>query len=508
MMKIQTQAHRATVRRIRTATRLALGTVAALGTLQTARAAAEDGLQEIVVTAQRRAQTLEDVPVAVSALSGQELADRGIRTANEIAATIPNVTLSTPFGPEGAPVFSIRGVSESDYTQHQSSPIAMYVDEVYKSIGAVQSVQTYDLDRVEVLRGPQGTLYGKNATGGAVSFYTKDPSLQSYEGYVTAGGGNFSDVSGRAAIGGPILDDRLAWRIALYSEQREGFETSTTPGVRPLGSVNVVAGRLTLLWKANDDLTAKFKFASSESKGTPYGTRPINIDPTVTGYSGYVPWYSTNDKFAIPQKVENDSASLRVDWKAADNYTLTSVTGYDFGSWYIISDDQGLGLNDQGIPIHIADPDTYFTSVNEFSQELRIASHDLDRLDWLGGLYYERDSTHLYQIYHFFDSFPGSFVIAPGQTSYGYDQSNNFTQIRESRAAFLNASYKIVPSVAVRAGIRYTNDRITIQDYYAWRGGLAAPPAGLGPNTGTTYWSQDIPVLPSSLVTFLPSLAP
>ncbi|MFK9307197.1 TonB-dependent receptor plug domain-containing protein, partial [Escherichia coli] len=77
--------------------------------------------------------------------------------------------------------------SESDYTQHQSSPIAMYVDEVYKSIGAVQSVQTYDLDRVEVLRGPQGTLYGKNATGGAVSFYTKDPSLQSYEGYVTAG---------------------------------------------------------------------------------------------------------------------------------------------------------------------------------------------------------------------------------------------------------------------------------------------------------------------------------
>ena len=92
---------------------------------------------------------------------------------------------------------------------------AMYVDEVYKSVGAVQALQIYDLDRVEVLRGPQGTLYGKNATGGAVSFYSANPSLTSTNGYVTAGVGNFSDYSVRAAAGTPIIDGALGVRAAV-----------------------------------------------------------------------------------------------------------------------------------------------------------------------------------------------------------------------------------------------------------------------------------------------------
>ena len=471
------------------------------------RAATDDALQEIVVTAQRRSQTLQDVPIAISAFSAQDMADRGVRMANEIATSVPNMTLSTPFGPEGMPVFSIRGVSESDYTQHQSSPIAMYVDEVYKSIGAVQSQQIYDIERVEVLRGPQGTLYGKNATGGAVSFYTSDPNLSHYEGYFTGGAGNYSDVSVRAAVSGPIVDDTFGWRAAIYYENRNGWENSTTAGVKPLAGVDVLAGRLTLLWKPADNLVARFKFAASDSKGTPYGTRPFNLDPTITGYSGSVSWFQTNDKFAIPQSIRNDSASLKLDWTINNNYTLTSVTGYDYGYWYILSDDQGLGFNDAGVPIHIADPDIYLTSVNEFSQEVRIASHDLGRFEWLGGLYYGRDKTHLTQQYQFFDSFPGTFVLTPGQVSYGYNQYNSFDQTRDTRAAFLNASFKVTPDVTLRAGVRYTNDKITIDNYYALQGGLAGPPVGLGPNTGTAYWSQTIPLIPSSLLTFLPSLA-
>src|SRR5256886_14440483 len=114
---------------------------------------------------------------SITAVSAADLESRGVRQAGDITADVPNMLLNSPYGPEAQPTFTLRGVTTQDFSENQSSPVAMYVDEVYKSVGAVQALQNYDLDRVEVLRGPQGTLYGKNATGGAISFYTKNPSL-------------------------------------------------------------------------------------------------------------------------------------------------------------------------------------------------------------------------------------------------------------------------------------------------------------------------------------------
>src|SRR3982075_3314970 len=204
---------------------------------------AEGTLDEIVVTAQRRVERLQDVPLAVTAISGADLAERGVRQAGDITASIPNMLLNSPYGPEAQPTFTLRGVTTPDYSQNQSSPIAMYVDEVYKPVGAVQALQVYDLDRVEVLRGPQGTLYGKNATGGAVSFYSANPSLTAADGYVTAGVGNFHDYSVRAAAGMPIIDDVFGARVAVMYEKRDGWVHSVVPGVEPLNGVDGFAGR-------------------------------------------------------------------------------------------------------------------------------------------------------------------------------------------------------------------------------------------------------------------------
>src|SRR5215472_10451888 len=140
-------------------------------------------LEEVTVTAQRRTERLQDVPIAITAISGSELIDRGVRQAADIVDSVPNLLLNQPYGPEAQPTFTLRGVTTQDFSENQSSPIAMYVDELYKPVGALQSLQIYDLDRVEVLRGPQGTLYGKNATGGAVNFYSRNPSLTDYDGY-------------------------------------------------------------------------------------------------------------------------------------------------------------------------------------------------------------------------------------------------------------------------------------------------------------------------------------
>src|SRR5215468_9699899 len=141
--------------------------------------AAEDqpdaaGLQEIVVTAQKRSENLQSVPVSVTALTAAQLGSLKLDDASTLASQIPNLQVNGIVG-EGSPLFSLRGVSMFDYSLIQSSPVASYIDEVYKGNFVLFGVELYDLERVEVLRGPQGTLYDKNTTGGAINFITRKP---------------------------------------------------------------------------------------------------------------------------------------------------------------------------------------------------------------------------------------------------------------------------------------------------------------------------------------------
>ena len=460
-------------------------------------ALAADELDEIVVTAQRQSERLQDVPIAITALSGSDLADRGVRQAGDITGSVPNMLLNSPYGPEAQPTFTLRGVTTQDFSENQSSPIAMYVDEVYKSVGAVQALQVYDLDRVEVLRGPQGTLYGKNATGGAVSFYSANPSLTAADGYVTAGVGNFHDYSVRAAAGGPIVDDTFAVRAAVMYEKRDGWVRSVVPGVEPLNGVDARAGRLTFLAKPSDTVTATLKLSTSRSGGTPYGAHAINNDPTVTGFNGTIGWFDNGAKYAVHKDIRNDSVSLKLEWGFAEHAILTSITGYDYGRWYEKSDDGGLP-----IVARIDDPNTYFSSVNAFSQEIRVASHDLGALGWLAGLYYGRESVHATVQFHFFDGSPGSFLAPDGVTPlYGFDEYNDFDQIKTSKAAFVNAHFDVLPTVTLRAGVRFTRDDISVGHFFALEGGLESPSTGLAPDGGTTLWTQTIPYSPAASYT-------
>src|SRR6202140_2390907 len=345
-------------------------------------ARADEALEEIVVTAQGQSERLQDVPIAITALSGAELAQRGVRQAGDITAEVPNMLLNSPYGPEAQPTFTLRGVTTQDFSDNQSSPVAMYVDEVYKSVGGVQALQIYDLDRVEVLRGPQGTLYGKNATGGAISFYSRIPSLTAYDGYITAGVGNYSDYSLRGAVGGPIVDNELGWRAALLYEKRDGWVHSIVPGVEPLNGVNALAGRFTLMARPSDAMTATLKVSVSRSGGTPYGAHALNNDPNATGFTGTIGWFDNGAKYAVHKDIRNDSVSLKLDWQVSAHAIVTSITGFDYGRWYEKSDDGGLAIT-----LRLDDPNTYFSSVNAFSQEIRPASHDTGAFGWLAGLY-------------------------------------------------------------------------------------------------------------------------
>src|SRR6266404_418003 len=420
--------------------------------------AAEGTLDEIVVTAQRRVERLQDVPLAITALSGADLAEHGVRQAGDITAGVPNMLLNSPYGPEAQPTFTLRGVTTQDYSQNQSSPIAMYVDEVYKPVGAVQALQVYDLDRVEVLRGPQGTLYGKNATGGAISFYSRNPSLSSYDGYLTVGGGNYSDYSARAAVGGPIAENELGWRVALLYEKRDGWVHSIVPGVEPLNGVDALAGRFTLLAKPSDTLTATLKVSFSRSGGTPYGAHALNNDPTATGFSGNIGWFDNGAKYAVHKDIRNDSVSLKLDW------------------------------------------------------------HETAGFGWLAGLYYGRESTHPTVQFHFFDGYNFGFwsPASPSvpQALYGFDEYNSFDQLKDSRAVFLNTTFVVAPKVTLRAGVRHTRDKVTISHFFALEGGVNPQPAQSGPlaftpdGGTTTWWTQTIGAQPAPPGYFQTGLVP
>ena len=461
-------------------------------------ARAETTLEEIVVTAERRSERLQDVPVAVTALSAGDLTDLGVRQAGDIAASVPNLLLNLPYGPEAQPTFTLRGVTTQDYSQNQSSPIAMYVDEVYKPVGSVQALQTFDLDRVEVLRGPQGTLYGKNATGGAVSFYSKSPSLTQADGYATAGFGNYNAYTLDAAAGGPIIDNVLGVRAALLYEKRDGWVHSIVPGVEPLNGVDALAGRLSFLYKASDTLTASLKIAATRSGGTPYGAHALNVDPAY--YAGTISWFDNGAKYAVHKQIRNDSAALNVEWLASEHTTLTSVTGFDFGHWYTKSDDGGLPIT-----LRLDDPNTYYSSTNDFSEELRLSSRDTGPYNWLAGLYYGRESTHATVEYHFFDSYDlGYFALPNGTPLYGFDEFNSFDQIKDSKAVFLNAAYTFSSAITLHAGARYTKDKVNINNFYALEGGPLAPgPTGYTPDGGVmAYWTQTIGAQPATFTNY------
>src|SRR6267143_1997482 len=378
----------------------------------------DDVLAEIVVTAQRRAEKLQDVPVAVSAFTSG------------------------------------------------------------------------DLERIEVLRGPQGTLYGKNATGGAISFFTHDPDLHAYNGYVTAGIGNYSGRTAEGAVGGPISDGTLGWRAAVYYDNRHGW----------LDSIDALAGRFTLLAKPNDDLVARLKFSFSRSRGTPYGDRPANILPDVTGNNPNISFFQNAAQTAFAKVIDNDGVSLKVDWKIAPHVALTSVTAYDYGRWVEIGDDASVGSQIWG-------PDTYASSVNAYSEELRIASQDTQSWTWLAGAYFGHDVVHGWNEYHYFDAFPGT-IYVPGSSTplYGFDQASSYDQIRESRAVFANVSFDLTPTVTMNAGVRYTKDNLAVKNFFALEGGLPSAPTGF--TSLPDLWTQTIPYISTTYINFQPGIAP
>jgi len=184
-------------------------------------ALADDTLEEITVTAQKRVQNLQNVGISITAVQGSDLRELGIVDTKQLGAALPGLQLNSASGGNYGTQLTIRGVANTDFSPHQESPNSMYVDEVYISAPNMQGTGLFDVQRVEALRGPQGTLFGRNSTGGLVSFVTEKPTAQD-EGYVDVTYGQFQEIRVEAAASGALADG-INGRIAIVSQKNNGY---------------------------------------------------------------------------------------------------------------------------------------------------------------------------------------------------------------------------------------------------------------------------------------------
>ena len=489
--------------------------VATLGMVRAQDAADSPAiLEEVVVTAQKREENLNKVPVSVTALTSAQLGSLKLDSPSALAAQIPNLQVNGIVG-QGSPLFSLRGISMFDYSLNQSSPVASYLDEVYKGNFVLFGVEMYDLERVEVLRGPQGTLYGKNTTGGAINFITHKPGFDT-EGYLKVGAGNFNRKEVEGALQGTLVPDRLAARVAFTYTKADGFIQNVFPGGPPMEGVDQYGVRLSLLFKATDALDLTLRLAKSKQNPYNYAIIAGRVNDAGIGFAGY---YRTSDGTAtgVPlndnqvgqnytprRRQDNDSASLTANWKMSDRYSLTSITSWDQGKLFNPEGTDGAAIDIWKI--------SYLGKTRQVTQDLRLSTNGDGALNYIVGAYYQHEIIYNAtenQIFNFLD-YNGDGALnyqdCVNSSNDGYAAgffinlscrySNSFDQIRNSWAVYSDGSYQLSDRFKLRAGLRYNHDNGVQKNALSQlRGADGVPIANIIPGVVVPGVTDNIPVI-------------
>jgi iron complex outermembrane recepter protein len=417
---------------------------------------------EIVVTAQKRKEGINDVPITISAFSGTRLNDAGINGLNNLAAITPGLTV-TDTSANGVPIYTIRGVGFSDYSTSASSTVGIYADEVALPYAVMTRGVFFDTQQVEVLKGPQGDLYGRNSTAGQININSARPT-DTFKAGASADVSNYGETNVEGYVSGPVVDGLTARLAGKVSEGGAWQHSISRPDDR-LGNKDVMAVRGSLDWKATPNLDVfvsghyivdrSDNQAATAYSGTLIGESALRLPAVTTTAAG-----SPTSAFSVG----NDSAA---DWGDGDLRprrdnrlagfvakanldlsvaTLSSVTGYDRFTRHEANDGDGWAGND-GNSIN----DTH---LSVFSQELRLASKESGPLTWIVGGYYSHDVMHENYHYYMQQSF---YALALGIQTL----DTRYDQITTSLAGFAHAEYRLGDGWRVLGGIRYTHEKRT-----------------------------------------------
>lgn len=409
---------------------------------------------EVVVTARRRNENLQTTPLSASVLSGTDLANKGVANVDALQFATPSIVVNN-FG-QGID-FNVRGIGKGEHNTQTATGVITYRDGAPTFPGYFQGEPYYDVANIQVLRGPQGTIVGQNATGGAVFVNSNDPIIGGgYTGYINANVGNYSEVGAQGAVNLP-MGDTFAARIALYGMRRDGFYNITGPGGAKYtgnnGDQRQIAGRISLLWKPTPQLSILSKtdldyLDFGAYVATPYQNyRPVGV-PALTSYA---------DLFDVqmnsPQEARDKfyRSILRINYEFDSGVQLRSVTGYSRGNTKYRADLDGTAL----LTPATADR-TFYDTVNErqLSQELTLISPDTARVSYLLGVFGVWNKYNFLPPYQFVSDTSS----APGAASEYRLQGTNPNR---SLAAFGQLGFALTPTLKVELGGRYTASRST-----------------------------------------------
>ena len=411
---------------------------------------ADNAPGEIVVTAAKRSENLQSVPISISAIGGDTLAKSRVSSVDSLVTKVANLQLTSIVG-DNTPIFALRGVSMSDYSLNQSSPVATYYDEVYKGNFAFLGVAMYDLERVEVLRGPQGTLYGKNTTGGAVNIISRDAKLGETSGYINAGYGNYNRVEANGAVNVP-LGEKAALRVAATFADADGWFKNVVPGMPDLASTHEYAVRGTLKFQPSDRVRFTLRASTSFQNPQNYG---IYAQPEAINRPGLSRWQIASD---VPDKrrARTNSVALTANVDLSDKIALTSITSYDSGTLFFREDTDGTASKLLEIP--------YYDKASQFAQDLRLTSNTGGPFDFILGVYFNREKVFNRSAFEIATDVDvnSDGVINAKDCADGLPLAckvqNQFDQIKKSYAVYSDLKYKLSDAITLRGGLRYTHD--------------------------------------------------
>lgn len=430
-------------------------------------------LDEIVVTAQKTSESLQHVPVSVIALGQDALGNLKFRNTQEIASQAPNVQMLGSNG-DAQLVLGMRGVTQSDYSPNGTGAVALYVDEIYMGATPLASgVQLFDVERIEMLLGPQGTLYGKNTTGGAVNIITKRPQMDGTSGYLELGLGNFEYRNIAGAID-TELGENWGARLAFTRTKNDGFVDNLLPNSKNPSQINEGALRFTLAYDG-ENLEAILRLHRSRSRGRHSSILMVEADGGVdnggvglghTGYGrGELDFHDTESNRVEEKEFDLVGANLTVNYDVGA-YTVTSITSFDKGDYFVPEDADGS-------PYNLLEDD-FKAVTKQFSQDLRLASNFDGKFNFIGGLYYSQDTTDGETTYRWLSDYGDDTQPLANNCldTYflGCYYANSYTQKRDTVAAYFNSTYALSDSLTLTAGIRYTKDNIEMLDYTSFLG--------------------------------------
>lgn len=428
-------------RRLPAPSRLHLAALAALGALTALPAAAQTApaeptatLEAVKVTARKREETLQDVPVAVTALTAEQLDKLAIKDLGDLQGQVPNLTIYAARGSNTTITTFIRGVGQADPLWGVDPGVGIYFDDVYIARPQGALLDVYDVQRVEILRGPQGTLYGKNTVGGAVKYVSK-PLPQKTEGAVTLALGSYGQVNAKGAVGAATDDGQFRFRLAGASLNRGGFGKNLTDG-SPVSDQDTTSGRVSAGWfPTGSTFNAQVSVDRTVDASHMRGFQRLNVnafDPAKTP--------PTTGRFDIASGMPNanrttsEGESLALNWGVSNDWSLKYILAHR-------ASDTNTAIDFDGLPNKIADVRAEYHDSSQ-SHELQ-AIYEGDRSSGVVGLYY-------------FDGKAGGTVRNNFfNLSFG---TTNGTVFTKGQAIFGDWSWRLTKDFSVSTGLRYTKE--------------------------------------------------